>query len=291
MFYLKRAFLGSLFTLFFLGNALALTPPFLDKQKIRLSIAPGQASYGDIVIENPSETSRKMRVYLEDWSYAPGGDGSKNFAQQGSSVSSCAPWITFSPTEFTLPAFGKQRISFSVKVPSDAKGTHYAIMFFESNVGEVQENAQGFSGGLNLAIRVGALFYIEAKGTIKRSAMIENLSVKRGNASNPLTVQVDLKNSGNTDITAGGSFHIMDDEGLIFARGEFGNAYTFGGETAKMSAAWKEKIPAGKYHLVITVDIGKALEELNLGRGPVIIKETEIEIGPDSTVLKAGELN
>jgi len=288
---LRRIFLCSIFLFLFVSHAFAVTPPFLDKQKVRLSVTPGQTVYGDLVMENPSAETRQMRVYLEDWSYLPEGNGSKKFFPAGSTSLSCSPWITFSPAEFTLPAYGKQRISFSVKMPKDARGTYYSVMFMESVFGSAIAQQQGISGGLSLAIRVGALFYIEAKGTIKRSAVINNLSVKKDTETKKTLVSIDLRNTGNTDITAGGSFHIMNNEGLILARSEFSDAYTFGGSSAQLTAFWKENIPAGKYSLVLTINIGKALEELGLGRGPIIIKEAEIEIGQDGSVLKVGELN
>ena len=57
-----------------------------------------------------------------------------------------------------------------------------------------------------------------------------------------------------------------------------------------MNASWKKPLSAGKYHLIITVDIGKPLEEAQLGRGPVITKEAELVIGDAGEIVKVGEL-
>ena len=74
------------------------------------------------------------------------------------------------------------------------------------------------------------------------------------------------------------------------ARGEFNDAYVFPGNSATLISSWKDRIAEGKYDLVLTVDIGKALEELELGRGPVITKEAKIVIGADGHIISIGEL-
>jgi len=275
----------------FFNYAQAITPPYLDKQKVRLTIAPGDSGYGDIVITNPGNDTRHLRLYLEDWYYLPAADGTKDFVPANTTPNSCASWISFSPAEFTLSPFAKQRISFTAKAPAEAKGTYYAVLFFESQEGSAAlvEN-KGISGGLNLTIRVGVLFYIEAKGAAEKKADIENLRLSKDKTSGSLLVETDFHNIGTTDITAGGSFHIMDKDGLILARSEFNNVYTFPGNSAKLKSEWKEKITKGKYDLVLTIDIGKAQEEAGISRGPVMIKEAQIEIGNNGEVLSIGEL-
>lgn len=288
---LKRVFVISALFLF-----LANTPcwaevkmPFLDHSKVRLSIAPGKTKFGEITIENPYPNSLFMRLYLEDWYYLPAGDGTKAFVAANTTSLSCASWITFSPAEITIPAYGKQRIGYSVKVPPEAKASRYAILFYESKLGEVEPTQEGVGAAINLSFRIATLFYIEVAGTVNRVGRIENLTLKT-DKDNALLIQADFHNAGNVDITAGGSYHIMDKDGLIYARGEFNDIYTFPKDSAKFTATWKEPIPKGDYDLVLTINIGRALEEAGMGRGPIITKEAEIEIGDNGEVTRVGEL-
>jgi len=283
-----------IFTSFFILGLLSFTwaieLPYIDKSKIRLSIAPGQTEYADIVVENPTPEPRHLRLYLEDWRYAAAGEGTKEFAPANTMPLSCASWINFSPADFTIPAFGRQKVNYAVKVPADATGGHYAALFFEGRLGEPEAVEEGVTAGINLAVRIASLFYVEAKGAVKRTAVLEDLKLKRDKTSGLLSVEANIRNTGNVDITASGSFHIMDSKGLIFARGEFNKAYTFPGDSAKLRATWKEPIPQGKYILVLTIDIGKALEEAGMGRGPITVKEAQIEIGSDGEVISVGSL-
>ncbi len=291
MFYRKRFLFIILFSFLFtffanLSSAHSGNLPFLNKSKIRVSVAPGGSDYGEIIVENYSEEERRMKLYLEDWYYIPGGDGAKEFLPAGTLSRSCASWISFSPAEFTIPPFGKQRVSYSIKAPQDAEsGGYYSALFFETIIGDMSRNeiSEGQSG-LNLAVRVASLFYVEVSGNIRRTAEFENLALKRDNPNSPLLIELELLNTGNVDITAGGTFHIMDDQGVIYARGEFNKVYTFPKDKAKLVAKWKEDIKPGSYYLVLTLDLGKAQEELGIGRGPVITKEIKVDITQGGSV-------
>lgn len=261
----------------------------LNQPKIRLSILPGSSKSGVIEVKNPNPEPKVVKVYLEDWFYTTGGDGSKIFKPTGTSELSASDWISFVPSEFNIPAYGVQYVNYMVRVPFNVTGGHYSILFFEVGLSKPGEIGNG-EAGISLAVRLATLFYIEPEGTIRRNVQLENLSLVRKSKDKPLEIDVDFKNTGNVDITAGGSFHIMDNEGVIYARGEFNDVYTFPGDTAKLTTTWKEPIPKGKYDLVLTVDIGKAQEEAGLGRGPVIVKEAEVEFGNNGEVVRVGEL-
>lgn len=285
----KALFLFFFYLFLFVNHSYPLNLPYINKAKIRASVIPGQQIYGDIIIENPNPQERPMRLYLEDWQYLASGDGAKEFMPVSTLANSCASWIIFSPAEFTIPAFGRQRVSYTIKAPQDASGGYYAALFFESLMGKIGMSEKETGAGLDLTVRIASLFYVEAAGAIKRTAEIDNLTLKK-DAPGGLSIQLDFNNTGNTDITCGGTFHLMDKNGMIPARGEFANVYTFAGGKAKLKASWKETIPKGNYALVLTFDLGKAQEEVKVGRGPVIVKETEIEIGEYGQVVAVGKL-
>jgi hypothetical protein len=284
--------LFSLFSIGFIKLASAVDLPNINKSKIRFSIAPGKAEYGEIIVENQSSEPRSMRVYLSDWDYLPPADGTKEFLPISSTPLSCASWISFSPAEFTLGPFSKQKINYSVKVPQGASGGHYAALFFESIFSKAESaNEEEMRVGINLAIRIATLFYVDVYGTVKRSASIDNLSFQRNSpAEATYKIGLDFVNNGNTDITTSATFHLMDEQGMVVTRGAFNDTFTFPNASAKLSAAIKEVLPEGKYDAVFTIDLGKSLEEANVGRGPVITKEAKISIGQDGKILSIGRL-
>ncbi len=266
----------------------------LDKSKVRLSIPPDGSQAGEIKIDNFSGEFLKVKVYLEDWLYKSSQDGQKDFFLKGTQPLSCSEWISVSPLELSLPPYGKQSVNYVVKVPVGAKGGHYSVMFFETNIGkynpEASPSAEERSVGIDVAVRIGALFYIEVKDTVKKEADVSNLVISGNAEGNPLLINLDLKNIGNVDITTAPYFHIMDQQGIVHARAEFNEVYTMPGDKAKLTSSWQKQIPKGVYDLVMTFNLNKAQEAAGARRGPAMIKETKIEIGQSGRIEKVGEL-
>ena len=252
----------------------------IDQPKVRLKVPVGAEKSGVINVENPSDVTATLRVYMEDWLYSSTAEGSKNFYPPDSTPLSCATWITFAPAEFSIPPFGKQSVSYAVRCPADAKGGHYAVMFFETSLGET-ENARGVS--VTVMGRLGSLFVVEPEGTITREAILKNLSIVGNVYSEPgsdedLAISLELENTGNVDIATEGTFYIMDTQGLVIARGEFSPSYTLPGDEAILSSTVSKKsssqLPAGQYDLIITIDLGGIPEVI----------ETKLHIDPSGKI-------
>ena len=272
--------------LFFSVSARAADVVQINPPKTRLIISPGSTQTGTINVLNNAKEAKKVKVYLEDWVYLPACDGSKDFRPAGTTELSAANWISFVPAEFTIPAYGRQVINYAVKVPPDAGGGHYAVLFFENYLGEQRPPREGVS--VNLSVRVAALFYIEPKGTIKREARIDELKISK--KEDKFYITVNFTNVGNVDIPVEANFFIIDEKGMVYTRGDFNEIYTLPQNTALLTSYWKEQIPKGKYDLILTVDISRALKEAGLGEVPAITKEAQIEIGDNGEVTRIGEL-
>ena len=64
-----------------------------------------------------------------------------------------------------------------------------------------------------------------------------------------------------------GNFLIMDSDGNAVGRGEFSKIFTFPDMTAGSTTQWIGRLPAGKYQLILTYDLGAGktiVQEKNL---------------------------
>ena len=257
-------FIAIIFAGFWLGQAECAINLRLTDPKVRLSIAPGQSKSGKIAIENPTEQPIKVRCYLEDWFYTDGGDGGKEFRAPSTTPLSCASWINFSPSEFTLNPFGRELINYVVSVPADAQGGYYAVLFFETEIGQGQDE-QGFN--VLILGRLGSLFYVQTAGVVNKQAILKDLTVDQ--KTKGFEVTTTFKNTGNVDITASGGFNLIDQTGLVFARGQFNQAYTFPEDEVLLSADWSKAVQPGIYDLIITLDLG----------GKILVEEYQLQLG------------
>jgi hypothetical protein len=231
----------------------------VDTRKVKLKVNGGETHRGIIKVENPTENEIKVKVYLEDFSYIAPYDGAKKFFPPASTESSCASWITFSPHEFTLPAFAKQSVNYVLNVPEDIHGGYYAVLFFETALGEISNQE-----GANILIlgRIGTLFLIETEDSIKRAKIsIDSVEDK--------IIKAKLLNQGNVNLVAKGSFYIINDEGRVFERGKIKDIYLSAGDAAPFLLTLNSDIPFGRYILVVSFD----LEE-----GDVLVKEIEFSL-------------
>lgn len=247
----------------------------LDQAHVRLSVYPGEVKSGVIKIDNPSEEEIKMRVYLEDWRYSSYSDGAKEFFPAGTTPFSCASWINFSPAEFTIPSFGRQVINYTARLPQEAKGAYFSVMFFETDLADAKDNPES---AVRLKARLGALFSIETQGQLKCEAGLQDIKVKK--ESGLLRICANFKNRGNTDIAPKVVFHIIDAQGKVFARGKFSDIFTLPKDEGGIFAEAREDLAAGDYILVITMNLGKGLPQVL--EVPIKVSESQISLASNS---------
>lgn len=236
-----------------------------DAPKLRLSIKPGETKAGAIQVNNSGNKAVKVKAYLSDWVYKPEGDGNKNFLPPGTTPLSCAKWVNLNPTEFELYPDETRSVNYLISVPKDASGGHYAVIFFESDMG-VQEIK---GSQVKVRGRVGSLIYIESEGHVERKGEITDLKILPPQGGNPLMIEVSFANEGNVDLTAVGTFHVIDPKGNIYARDKLAEMYTLPGDKVKAVTKWSGTLQKGDYDVVLTYD---------LGNNQTIVKEAKLEI-------------
>ncbi len=226
---------------------------------MKLNVQPGETVMNSLAVYNTSLEPIPVKVYWEDFIYVPPFDGKKNFLPAGSTDYSLNKWMTFSPTEFTLPANSKKKITYSMKVPQDIRGGYYGVLFFENGV----PNKQAITG-VRIVSRVGCLFFVEAKDKTKK-AKINNIKVVHNHVAGSFL------NSGNVILIPEGVYYFMSKEETVVDRGEIQKLYLPPQAIGTFTLDLPKKLPEGKYTLVITFD---------LQDGDSVVKEIDFSLDP-----------
>jgi len=187
----------------------------ISNPTVRVKVEKGDTVPGTIKVQNPSSKEVKVKVYVEDFLYVVPYDGTKKFLPAGSTSSSCAKWISFYPQEFTLAPFGQQNLDYAIKVPPDAQGGRYAVLFFETSLGRVQNEE-----GANLAVlgRIGSLFFVELEDSLKE-AEINELKGKINK------IEGEITNSGEIFMKCEGTYFIIEEGDMVVDRGKIKDTF------------------------------------------------------------------
>lgn len=236
----------------------------VGKTKVQLTLTPGQTVVDSIKLNNTTSKPVGVRIYMQDFQYIEPFDGSKKFLPPSSTESSCASWVTVSPQQLTIPAYGRKEVNYTVKVPHGARGGHYGILFFE----QIPEDIKG-RVGLQLISRVGCLFFLETADKQKK-VEIEDVAVEGEN------FQAVFANNGDVIIIPQGTFYIMDSNGMVADRGSIDAFYLPPGQRANFVIGISSQISPGSYTAVVTFD---------LNDGDIVVREIDFSKRADGALV------
>ncbi|MDE1920416.1 MAG: hypothetical protein KGJ09_02200 [Candidatus Omnitrophica bacterium] len=256
-----RIILFGLLMVFSCGEARAQL--FLEEGKKVFAVSGGEHLSGYLLIHNTSADPAHLKVYWEDFKYVPPYDGSKKFLPEGTAPDSAGPWVTFSPQEFDIPSFGRQKVDYIIHVPTVIKEGHYGVLFFERSGTKLGGN----EAGLTIVTRVGCLFFIEPKNKNK-DASIQNISIKDSNLTANFT------NQGNVILIPHTTYYILQNDGTVLLRGDANKLYVPPGASAQMVIPLKQ-LKEGNYTLVINAD---------LQEGDVVVKQVGLVVDPSGQI-------
>jgi len=129
----------------------------MEQSRVELDADPGDTIVDAITLHNRSDKSVDVKVYWQDFEYAAPFNGEKDFLPSGSSPYTMAGWVSYSPVQVTIPAYGRRDIQYTIRVPSDAKGGYQGVLFFEQG-----RPRQSKATGISIVTRLGALFFIKS---------------------------------------------------------------------------------------------------------------------------------
>lgn len=217
----------------------------IEQGKINLNVEPGETIVDSIVVHNTSKKDALyIKVYWEDFMYIPPFTGKKKFLPSGSTEYSCSKWVKLPLSEFTLAPLGKKNINYTVRIPDDAEGGYYSVLFFETGAKKPEGKI-----GLSIVSRLGSLFFIETDNKNKNARVNGIVAIRNGFRGNFL-------NEGNVIMIPKCVYYILGGDGLVEERGEIDKFYLPPGEKKEFDITLPDNLKEGKFTVVLTFDLG-----------------------------------
>lgn len=245
----------------FLSCVSAHAQVFIEQGKVNHVVSPGDQLSDSVTVHNTTDGNVRVRMYWEDFVYVAPYDGAKKFAPAATLGSSLASWVQFSPQYTELGPFAKTQIKYTIKVPSNARGGYYGVLFVEPQ----NKGMSDTDKGVRIITRVGSLFFVET-GDRTKKASLKDATIDNG------VFKARLTNEGDVVLLPQSSYYIMDRDGLMADRGELKKYYLPPEATADVELPISKTLVPGEYTVVLTFD---------LQDGDVLVKEIDISKNSD----------
>lgn len=215
---------------------------------------PGVPFQFELSTANDGDNTVEMHVQITDFWYNDKND--KLFSDPGSTPRSAANWIQFVPEKFAVPAHGTQKMKAIVTPPADAKGGYYAVLFVESKP-QPSFNKSGDGKTVFTNMRIGCLVLLSAENTEEYKIELSGVKLTAPTASQPLDVNFDLSNTGNTHVFVLARLAILGPDRKLVAKAESEMKRFLPGQKDSMHVSWPGNLPAGHYNAVLSVAYGE----------------------------------
>jgi hypothetical protein len=235
--------LGLLGLLLLLSAVVGLADLAVGPLSLRLEVSAGESGVGSFRVHNTGSEPIRLLISLWDWWRKP--DGEMVVLPPGTLERSLTPWIEFlSPTDFPLEPGAAQEVNFSVTVPEEADGDHWALIV----VDQVVSKPEGFQVVVGYAIKV----LQTDPATEHKEAQITGLEVA---SLEPLKLVITFANTGNAHLRTEGYLEVRDERGETVRRVEIEEFPTLPGEVRELVVEM-ERLPPGGYLALVVLDFG-----------------------------------
>jgi fimbrial chaperone protein len=208
---------------------------------LEISQKPGARFEREVTLSNGGDDSLSVEARVQDWAMSENGE--IHFAGPGTLPGSCGPWIAVEPQKIVVPPRGRAIVRVSVQSPPDARGSRWAVVFFE--LPEVPASAEGRS--VHYAARVGLTVYVTAEGTEREELELLEASASADAVSHAVRLRAVFENRGNTSVRARLTWQIKSADGKFLRTYREPSVVTLPGSRREAVTRVDEEIPPGSY--------------------------------------------
>lgn len=215
---------------------------------VEATVQKGAAHVAKFLVANNLPSPMRVRASVKDvWH---DGAGNRLEAEPGTQPRSASGWIRFNRAELVVAPMSTATVEAVISVPRDAAGSYYSMPVFELTRAA---SADAKGAGANFGFRFqGRIVVTTAEGS-DFSLRIVGGKVSPPTPSTPLSLTLDLSNTGNAHIVPSVTFALLDETGRLVGRGKCPAKKLMPSEHAEASGTWAGVLPPGRYNVVSSV--------------------------------------
>ncbi len=243
----RLTWLGLLVSLFAWPNPVCSLNVAVSPAVLEFLAAPGEFFTGELEVSGAMEETVRMRAYLEDWQFDPG--GTVVFYDAGSLPRSAARWLRIEPDDFIVPAGEKRVIRvYGTIPPGTAAGDYWAAFFVESvPLLPVQKS------GVTVTGRLGGSITISVAGETEKKAKVAYMKVYWDEG---VRGEIHFVNEGDVRLNSRGRVEIRDLQGKTVATIVLPEVKVLPGQEREIHFAGKVALAEGPYVALAIFDYG-----------------------------------
>ena len=164
--------------------------------EFHLEVAGDGEATGTFYVRNRGDETIALKVYTGDFWIEP--SGKELFLEPGKVERSCAKWIEVAPEEMELAPDASQAVRIKMKVPPDAVGSYWAMVFVEQTTKPTIKTAKRGEQQFNILSfqRVGVRVFENTPDAKIGEGIINSVTVKEGSDNNFFEIELKFENKG-----------------------------------------------------------------------------------------------
>jgi hypothetical protein len=217
----------------------------------------GGTYQGVISITNSDEEPQEVKVYQTDYLFFF--DGKNIYGKPGKDPRSNANWITYNPTQLTIPPKGKSVVNYIIKVPNDKSlvGTYWSMLMVEGITKDSSEAIKPEKDktkmGIGQMIRYGVQMVTNIQDTGTRN--LNFMEVKLIKDGEKRIFQLDIENNGERLLVPLLYVELYNENGTYVGKFDGKKKRTYPGTSVRFNIDMSQ-VPKGKYKAMAMADCG-----------------------------------
>ncbi len=224
---------------------------------VEINAKAGNTYVGEIGIFNTAAKEERLKVFTRnllrqrDGNYVDLGDGAER---------SCAGWISFNSTLFTVKPDGNAPLKYSFRVPDDARGTYWTYIMIEGTKRPAKPSVikNKVQVMIDTRLRIGVRFVVNVGDASSRKSEIKSFSVARSGdmATEKYVSHINYVNTGDYFTKTKGYIEIRTIDGDVVGHEEVKEFASLPGQEWDLKVPIEKELEPGAYVALTVLDYG-----------------------------------